>query len=107
MKSATLLVLAMLSLSVPAAAASISDKKPRAVLTSDKAQDDLAACLAERLEWFAPASSVVARDGAKRLQFSSWGRIFTDILISGTNPAQVEVRGVYTGKVKRKIGECL
>jgi hypothetical protein len=90
-----------------AAGASITTKPPKAVLTSAHQQADIAACLAERLEYLAPASSLPASAGGVRLQFASMGKVFTDILISAGDPRRVEVRGVYTGKVKRKISECL
>lgn len=102
-----ILVAAIAAAPAPAAAEPLVDKPVKATFSTPKAVGETSQCVAKELNWYGPAISVPAPEGAQRLQFAFWNKSVTDILIMPGEATRIDVRGVTTKRLKSSISRCL
>ena len=102
-----MILVAAIAAAAPAAAEPLVDKPVKATFTTQKAVGETSQCVAKELNWYGPAISVPAPEGAQRLQFAFWNKSVTDILIMPGETTRIDVRGVATKRLKSSISRCL
>lgn len=101
-------ILLMIAFATCGASLAETDKRsPKAVFESDKAMDDLTACLVPALSWMGGPSVSPAGQGKTRVAADYQGIAVLNLILVAGAPNKLELRTHLSKRVRKSIEGCL